>query len=98
MNESDVAWASGYRRPTMTAHLRRLAEEACSREGSTWVAEEAGAAVGVVSLEGPEEAGWATGGTSLQPAHYLGLMAVTAGSRRNGVGGRLAAMAHRAAA
>lgn len=98
MHESDVSWGSGYRRPTMTACLRRLAEEACAREGWTWIAEESGEAIGVVSLEGPEEAAWATGATSLQPAYYLSLMAVTANARRRGTGRRLVGIAHRTAA
>lgn len=98
MHESDVAWGSGYLRPTTASYLRRLAEEACARDGWTWIAEEGGAPIGVVSLQGAEEAAWATGATSLQPAHYLGLMAVTATARRHGTGRRLVALAHRAAA
>ena len=60
----------------------------------TWIATEAGRAVGVLRLSNPEAARWIVPVSGWQPAAYLGLLSVTAPARGRGIGAALARRAH----
>jgi GNAT superfamily N-acetyltransferase len=60
----------------------------------TWIAIEAGRAVGVLRLSTPDSARWIVPVSARQPAAYLGLLSVTAPARGRGIGAALALRAH----
>lgn len=66
-------------------------------DGWTWLAERDGAAIGILSAQRPEAAGWIAPMASAAPAAYLMLMFVQSGERGAGVGTALTDRYHRAA-
>jgi GNAT superfamily N-acetyltransferase len=61
----------------------------------TWLAERDGTAVGMLSAEQPEDAGWIAPVVSLAPAAYIMQMIVSPRERGSGLGALLVAEAHR---
>ncbi|MEY9933812.1 GNAT superfamily N-acetyltransferase [Catenulispora sp. GP43] len=76
----------------------RLAEEVAEAVGGVkkraWIAERDGRAVGLVVVQPPEYATWATGQIRVGPAAYLNCGAVAAGERGAGVGSALVRHVH----
>jgi GNAT superfamily N-acetyltransferase len=83
-------------RPGAAQALRRYIAPMLDGPGSwTWLAERDGAAVGMLSAERPEDAGWIAPMVSAAPAAYLMQMVVSPGDRGGGLGASLVAEAHR---
>jgi GNAT superfamily N-acetyltransferase len=84
----------------------RPATRALTREGSrtslqqrpswTWLAERAGKAVGLITVQPPKDAAWITSMTRPGPAAYLQTMFVRPEERGGGVGAALVERAHAA--
>jgi GNAT superfamily N-acetyltransferase len=86
-----------------TAHLRDRAGEwllagtanvLARRRPWVWLAEQAGAAVGLVVVQPPEAAGWLEPYTRARPLAYLSSLFVDPAARGAGVGAALVAAAH----
>ncbi len=83
-------------RPGADEALRRYAARLLDVPGSwTWLAERDGAAVGLLSAEPPQDAGWVAPLVRAAPAAYLMQMIVSPGDRGGGLGAAMVAEAHR---
>jgi GNAT superfamily N-acetyltransferase len=83
-------------RPGTAAAMRREAAGLLAGpEPWTWLAERDGTAVGMLSAQRPEAAGWITPMVRLTPAAYLMFMFVLPNERASGVGAALTAQLHR---
>jgi GNAT superfamily N-acetyltransferase len=85
-------------RPDTAAALRREIQAGLSvPEPWIWLAERDGEAVGMLSAERPEQAGWIAPMAGVSPVSYLLLLGVSQGVRGGGIGARLAARFHQEA-
>jgi GNAT superfamily N-acetyltransferase len=83
-------------RPGASDALRRYMARMLEIPGSwTWLAERDGTAVGMLSAEPPEDAGWIAPVVGVAPVAYLMQMIVSPGERGSGLGASLVAEAHR---
>lgn len=99
MHASDVAAGSAWPRKNARTLLSSYVDELIAAEdGWVYVAEDGEQIVGFIALSRPEASTWAAPATSLTPSVYLGLAAVTAKARRQGIGRRLTNAVHRKAA
>lgn len=95
----EIAWDQQFRgcviRPSTGRRVREEARKIFeSDELWCWIAEDRGAVAGMMVVQTPERAGWATGSLALAPASYLTCGVVGAASRGGGVGYRLVRAVH----
>jgi GNAT superfamily N-acetyltransferase len=91
----DAHFGSVIERPETAAALRREAAGLLAEpQPWTWLAERDGTAIGMLSAERPEAAGWIAPMARPSPVAYLFLMFVQPGERGTGVGAALAARMH----
>lgn len=83
-------------RPSSAQNLRQEISGLLDRdEECAWVAEQDGAAVGLLYVDLPPHSGWMANRVSLAPVAYLGELGVRTKARSAGVGSALANHAHR---
>jgi GNAT superfamily N-acetyltransferase len=92
----DAHFDCAIERPGAGDALRRYVDRMLDVPDSwTWLAERDGGAVGMLSAEQPQDAGWIAAMVSVAPAAYLMQMIVSPGERGTGLGAALVAEAHR---
>jgi len=92
----DAHFDCAIERPGAAAALRRYVIRMLDVPNSwTWLAERDGTAVGMLSAEQPDDAGWIAPMVSVAPAAYLMQMIVSPAERGTGLGASLVAEAHR---
>jgi hypothetical protein len=91
----DAHFGNGGQRPdTVEALHREAASLLAGPEPWTWLAERDGSAIGLVSAQRPEAAGWIAPLVGAAPVAYLMLGFVAPGERASGIGAELVARLH----